>query len=128
MGWMYVEQTMATMAGVIGMFNAVSPVKRSWSRAPPGSRGSTSDHRRCARLSPQACGSTAAVGRVAFVDAKKPFYTACDHMLGLTCQRLGSIGQTGSTIHRDGSMASGARPSRRSEPRIGEDGLGKKSS
>ena len=30
-------------------------------------------------------------------------------MLGLTCQRLGSIGQTGTTVHRDGSMASGAQ-------------------
>ena len=43
MGWMYVEQTMATMAGVIGISNAVSPVQRSWSRAPPESRVSTSD-------------------------------------------------------------------------------------
>ena len=43
MGWMYVEQTMVTMAGVIGIINAVSPVQRSWSRAPPESRGSTSD-------------------------------------------------------------------------------------
>ena len=77
--------------------------------------------RRCVRLLPQACGSTAAVGREAFIDAKKPFYTACDHMLGLTCQRLGSIGQTGTTVHRDGSMASADRPSRPSGPRIGED-------
>ena len=46
--------------------------------------------------------STAAVGREAFVDAKKPFYTACDYMLGLACQRIGSIGQTGTTVHRDG--------------------------
>ena len=84
--------------------------------------------RRCARLSPQACGSTAAVGREAFVDAKKPLYTACDHMLGLTCQRLGSIGQTGTTVHRDGSMASADRPTRRSGPRIGGDGLGEESS
>ena len=61
--------------------------------------------RRCARLSPQACGSTAAVGREAFIDAKKPFYTAFDHMLGRTCQRLGSIGQTGVRVHRDGSDA-----------------------
>ena len=80
------------------------------------------------KSSPTTSASTAAVGREAFVDAKKPFYTACDHMLGLTCQRLGSIGQTGTTVHRDGSMASGARPSRRSEARIGEDGLGEKSS
>ena len=67
-------------------------------------------------------GSTAAVGWEAFSDVKKPFYTACDHMLGLTCQRLGSIGQTGTTVHRDGRMASADRPSRRSGPRIGEDG------
>ena len=75
-------------------------------------------------LSPLAgmLGSTAAVGREAFIDVKKPFYTACDHMLGLTCQRLSSIGQTGTTVHRDGRMASADRPSRRSGPRIGEDG------
>ena len=72
--------------------------------------------------------STAAVEREAFSDVKKPFYTACDHMLGLTCQRLGSIGQTGTTVHRDGSMASADRPSRPSGPRIGEDGLGEESS
>ena len=77
---------------------------------------------RCGLLSPMSFGNTAAVGREAFFDAKKPFYTACDHMLGLTCQRLGSIGQTGTTVHRDGSMASADRPSRRSGPRIGEDG------
>ena len=81
-----------------------------------------------ARCSRQGCGSTSAVGRKAFSDAKKPFYTAYDHMLGLTCQRLGSIGQTGTTVHRDGSMASADRPSRPSGPRIGEDGLGEESS
>ena len=43
MGWMYVEQTMATMAGVIGIATAVSPVQRSPSRAPPESRAGTSD-------------------------------------------------------------------------------------
>ena len=73
-------------------------------------------------------GNTAAVGREAFMDAKKPFYTAFDHMLGHTCQRLGSIGQTGTTVHRDGSMASADRPSQPSGPRIGEDGLGEESS
>ena len=73
-------------------------------------------------------GSTAAVGLEGFIDAKKLFYTAYDHMLGLTCQRLGSIGQTGVMVHRDGSMASADRPSRPSGPRIGEDGLGEESS
>ena len=68
------------------------------------------------------------VGREAFSDVEKPFYTACDHMLGLTCQRLGSIGQTGVMVHRDGSGMDGRRPSRPSGPRIGEDGLGEKSS
>ena len=43
-------------------------------------------------------GNTAAVGREAFIDAKKPFYTACDHMLGVTYQLRGSIGQRGITI------------------------------
>ena len=73
-------------------------------------------------------GSTAAVGLEGFIDAKKLFYTAYDHMLGLTCQRLGSIGQTGVMVHRDGSGMDGRRPSRPSGPRIGEDGLGEKSS
>ena len=99
--------------------------KIAFARAP---RVSRQHLRRCARCSPQACGSTAAVGRKAFSDVKKPFYTAYDHMLGLTCQRLGSIGQTGTTVHRDGSMASADRPSRPSGPRIGEDGLGEESS
>ena len=67
-------------------------------------------------------GSTAAVGREAFIDAKKPFYTACDHMLGLTCQRLDPIGQRGTTIHRDGSVPSQRRGIGVSGPRIGEDG------
>ena len=39
MGWMYVEQTMTTMAGVIGIATAVSPVQRSPSRVPPGTQG-----------------------------------------------------------------------------------------
>ena len=86
---------------------------------PPGPEVSL--HRGAAELA-ELFGNTAAVGREAFIDVKKPFYTACDHMLGLTCQRLGSIGQTGTTVHRDGSMASADRPSRRSGPRIGEDG------
>ena len=128
MGWMYVERTMATMAGVIGIINAVSPVQSPKIVVARPPRVSRQHLRRCARLLPQACGSTAAVGREAFSDVKKPFYTACDHMLGLTCQRLGSIGQTGTTVHRDGSMASADRPSRPSGPRIGEDGLEEKSS
>ena len=86
---------------------------------PPGPEVSL--HRGAAELA-ELFGNTAAVGREAFIDAQKPFYTACDHMLGLTCQRLGSIGQTGTTVHRDGRMASADRPSRRSGPRIGEDG------
>ena len=123
MGWMCVERTMTTMGGMIGMINAVSSVKRSRSRASPGSRDITSP-RCCRARRTLRFGNTAAVGREAFVDAKKPLYTACDHMLGLTCQRLGSIGQTGTTVHRDGRMASADRPSRRSGPRIGEDGIG----
>ena len=43
MGWMSVEQTMATMGGMIDIINALSSVQRSRSRAPPGSRGITSD-------------------------------------------------------------------------------------
>ena len=43
MGWMSVERTMATMAGVIGIVTVVSPVQRSPSRAPPESRAGTSD-------------------------------------------------------------------------------------
>ena len=43
MGWMYVERTMATMGGMIGIINAVSAVQRSSSRAPLGSRAGTSD-------------------------------------------------------------------------------------
>ena len=78
--------------------------------------------RRCVRLLPQACGSTAAVGREAFVDAKKPLYTACDYMLGLACQRLGPIGQTGTTVHRDASHGRCGRAVGPSGPRIGEDG------
>ena len=43
MGWMYVERTTATMGGMIEVIIAVSAVQRSRSRAPPESRGSTSD-------------------------------------------------------------------------------------
>ena len=43
MGWKYVERTMATMGRVIDFITAVSAVQRSPSRAPPESRGSTSD-------------------------------------------------------------------------------------
>ena len=43
MGWMYVERTTAMMGGMIETISAVSAVQRSWSRATPGSRGSTSD-------------------------------------------------------------------------------------
>ena len=43
MGWMYVERTMAAMGGMIGIINAVRPVQRSPSRAPPESRAGTSD-------------------------------------------------------------------------------------
>ena len=43
MGWMCVERTMATMGGMIDVIIAVSAVQRSQSRAPPESRGSTSD-------------------------------------------------------------------------------------
>ena len=125
---MCVERTTATMGGMIEVIIAVSAVQRSRSRAPPESRGSTSDGVLAARGRAAAAPATAAVGRKAFSDVKKPFYTAYDHMLGLTCQRLGSIGQTGTTVHRDGSMASADRPSRPSGPRIGEDGLGEESS
>ena len=103
----------------------VTPVPFSRSRASPGPEVSL--HRGAAKLA-ELFGNTAAVGREDFIDAKKPFYTACDHMLVLTCQRLGSIGRTGTTVHRDGSMASADRPTRRSGPRIGGDGLGEESS
>ena len=43
MGWMCVERTMPTMGGMIDVISAVSAVQRSPSRAPPQSRGSTSD-------------------------------------------------------------------------------------
>ena len=119
MGWMNVEQTMATMGGMIDVISAVSSVQRSPSRTTPVSRAVTSDGvfascHRPAAAPPRLGGRPLAMS--------KPFYSACDHMLGLTCQRLGSIGQTGTTVHRDGSMASADRPSRRSGPRIGEDG------
>ena len=125
MGWMSVEQTMATMGGMIDIINTISPVQRSWSRAPPDLAASPQTV--CSPLA-ELFGSTAAVGREAFVDAKKPCYTACDYMLGLTCQLRGSIGQRGITIHRDGRHGRRDRPSRRSGPRIGEDGLGEKCS
>ena len=99
----------------------LDPAKIAVARAPRVSRRHL---RRCCRLSRQGCGSTAAVGREAFICIKRPFNTACDHMLGLTCQRLGPIGQTDVRVHRDGSVACRCRPSRRSGPRIGEDGLG----
>ena len=78
MGWMYVEQTMATMAGVIGISTAVSPVQRSWSRAPPGSRGSTSDgvlasHHRPAAAPPRFGGRPLAMSK----NLSTPHATIC---------------------------------------------------
>ena len=64
----------------------------------------------------------AAVGREAFIDVKKPLYTAFEYMLGLTCQRLGSIGQTDAMVPRDGSGMLRSRAVGPSGPRIGEDG------
>ena len=78
--------------------------------------------RRCCLLSPTTFGSTAAVGREAFIDVKKPLYTAFEYMLGLTCQRFGSIGQTDAMVPRDGSGMLRSRAVGPSGPRIGEDG------